>query len=122
MEERQTKTAPGAAFDRAQALAGVDDDLELLRELVELFLEDCPAMLEEVGQAVAAGDTEALYRSAHTLKGSVGVIAAPVVSELAFQLEQMGRSGDLSTSAGSFAALDAEVARLVAELEALLGA
>jgi two-component system sensor histidine kinase/response regulator len=99
--------APGAGaapatespFDEATLLECVEGDTELLREVVELFLEDSPRLLDEVRTAVEAGDASVLKRAAHTLKGAASNFGAAAVVTAALELETMGRTDDL-TGAG----------------------
>ena len=49
-------------------------------------------------QAVKKGDGDALERAAHTLKGAIGNFAAREPFSTAFELETMGREGQLQGS------------------------
>jgi HPt (histidine-containing phosphotransfer) domain-containing protein len=51
------------------ALSYVDGDLGLLQEMAETFLADYPPRLAELQVAIATGDSQALMRAAHSLKG-----------------------------------------------------
>jgi CheY-like chemotaxis protein/HPt (histidine-containing phosphotransfer) domain-containing protein len=114
-------------LNRAALLARVDGDLELLREIVELFLRDHPGRLAEIRHAIALGDNNALVRTAHALKGSVGNFAAKDAAETARQLEMMGRNGELSGLGGQaraeevYAQLEAEMTRVESALLTLVG-
>jgi CheY-like chemotaxis protein len=114
-------------LNKAALLARVDGDLELLRELVELFLRDHPRRLDEIRQAVALGRNDDLVRAAHALKGSVGNFAAKDAVEAARRLEMMGHNGELTDSDGrtlaeeAFLSLEAEIARLESALLTLVG-
>jgi HPt (histidine-containing phosphotransfer) domain-containing protein len=94
----------------------LDGDLELLGELVELFLADCPRLLDDIRTAIEAGDAEQLMRAAHTLKGSVSNFCAPLAAEAAQKLEAQGRSRDLSISRESFVRLESVMERFTTEL------
>ena len=63
-----------------------EDDHDLLRQLAEVFLEDCPVRMATIADAFARDDAKALARAAHTLKGAVSVLCdngpTPVVREL----------------------------------------
>jgi HPt (histidine-containing phosphotransfer) domain-containing protein len=107
-------------FDRAQALATTGDDPELLREIVALFLEDCPRMVKDIEVALAAADCESAARAAHTLKGSVAVLGACALAAAARDVEQTARKDDLEAAAGAFRQVADEADRLVPVLEALL--
>ncbi len=106
-------------LDRAAVIASVDGDVEFLRELVEMFIEDYPRLLSEIREAVTRGDSKALESTAHTLKGSVGNFDAKAVFKAALKLENMGRNEDLSHAEEAYAALEKEFERLKPALESL---
>jgi CheY-like chemotaxis protein len=83
-------------FDPAVAAARLGGDPRLLRELLDLFLADCPSMVSKIRMAIESSDAEALRRAAHALRGSVANFAATRPVEIARKLEQMGIDGDLS--------------------------
>ena len=102
----------GNIFNMTEALDRVEGDLELLKELVDLFLEEAPNMVREIENAITAGDPTALQHAAHTLKGSVSNFAAPRAVAASFALERMGRQQDLSNVSAGFASLEHELERL----------
>src|SRR5262245_57704531 len=110
----------GLVLDRGAILARLGRDPNLLRDLVELFLRDCPGILDAICRAVAAGDTATLRRSAHTLKGSAMVLGAQDVVEKCQQLETMARSGDLTKAAETYGALERDVELAKPALSALV--
>jgi HPt (histidine-containing phosphotransfer) domain-containing protein len=83
-------------FDRGKFLANVDGNVQLMQEVVGLFLADCPRRMAAVHDAVARGDRTALEHAAHMLKGSAGYISAPAVFSAALELETIARHGDLA--------------------------
>jgi CheY-like chemotaxis protein len=99
-------------FDQAEALARLDGDAELLRELMALFLSDCPRLLAEIRQAVLRRDGEMLQRAAHTLKGAVSSFSAEATCAAALKLETMGRAGDFGQVEAACEALEMEIKRL----------
>jgi two-component system sensor histidine kinase/response regulator len=106
-------------LDLNQALARVDGDWPLLRELAGLFLEGCPDLMATIHDAVSRADAEALERAAHALKGSVSPFGAEAALAAAQRLEVMARQRDLTGVAAAQEALDAAIARLQPELAAL---
>ncbi len=99
-------------LDRNAALARVEGDRELLREMAKLFLEDCPSRLAELRAALERQDGRALERSAHALKGSVSNFCARPAAEAALRLEALGRAGDLLQADAAVRAVEREIARL----------
>ena len=112
MQRTGLVSTAGDAVDRAAALSNVGGDVALLREIVELFLEECPRMVEAIQRGIDAGDAAGVQRAAHTLKGSVSVFGAHRTVELALQLECMGRAGDLTGAAEAMGLLAAELDRV----------
>jgi two-component system, sensor histidine kinase and response regulator len=93
-------------MDIEAAMARVDGDVDLLREIACLFLDSCPELVGQISDAVDRADGKALENAAHTLKGSVGNFGAKPAYEAALSLEMLGRSGDLSKAGEALAVLD----------------
>ena len=106
-------------MDRANALARVGGDLDLLKEIAALFLDEYPRELDEIRTALASGDAHTLERSAHGLKGAVANFGARAAVDAAFQLEQLGKAGKLDQVPVFLAELERALACLHAELSAL---
>jgi len=106
---------------RERALAGVEGDEDLLRELAAIFSEDASRMLEALGEAIESASASAIGDRAHALKGAVGVFGADAATALAYALERQGRSGDLARASDTFARLRFEIEAVVADLNALTG-
>jgi HPt (histidine-containing phosphotransfer) domain-containing protein len=109
-------------IDLPVVLERVEDDRELLRELVGLFLDDAPPRLTAIHDAVDSRDAKALQQNAHALKGSAGNLAAQVVFETARELEQIARTGDWTRAEETCAVLESELDRLTAALTELVAA
>ena len=82
--------------DWPQFMQVADNDPQLVRELVELFIESGDAALEEISNALGAGDLRAVGRAAHSLKGASANIHARPTSVAAAQLEIAASSGAAS--------------------------
>jgi HPt (histidine-containing phosphotransfer) domain-containing protein len=108
-----------AVFDKEVALSRVGGDLELLKEIAILFLDDYPKSLSELREAVEARDAKRVERTAHGLKGSVSNFGARPAVEAAFQLETMGRAQKLIEVEQVLRSLELALATLRPELESL---
>jgi len=73
-------------------------DVEFQVELFQEFMGQMPALLSQLETALASGDAATFGRVAHTIKGSARSIGADPLAEEAYALEQMGKSGDLSSA------------------------
>jgi len=105
--------------DHVALLEGVDGDQHLLRELIRVFLADCPKRLADIKEAIHRGDAGALTRAAHTLKGSVGNFAAKKAFVTAQLLENLGRDGNLGAARDACGTLESELEFLSEELRKL---
>jgi|SRR5579863_2087066 len=110
---------PGKGLHRDLALSRVGGDPELLKEIAALFIEDYPKVLAEIRAATARGDALGVEHAAHGLKGAVANFGAQAAVEAAFQLEQMGRAGDLRRAREALDTLARALDALHPELEGL---
>src|SRR5579863_6814145 len=113
---------PKASWDKTGALNRIGGDTQLLQELCQIFLEESPKLLQKLRQAVAAGDADGVMRAAHSLKGESSYLGAGATSQAARQLEEMGRSNDLSRAGETLGVLEREAIALQLELKELEGA
>jgi HPt (histidine-containing phosphotransfer) domain-containing protein len=102
------------------ALRRLGDDEELLRDIVQIYLEDAPGIIERIHNAAAQGDTNALQRAAHSLKGLGATLSASEVVGAAARLEHMAASKSLSDAAKAVAEVDRHVSDLNAAVQQLL--
>ena len=78
-----------------QALSQLGDDRELLFEVVEMFLESLPGLLDNLKTASEKADASAIASLAHSIKGAASNICAEPIRATAATLEQNGRSGQI---------------------------
>jgi PAS domain S-box-containing protein len=76
-------------------LKAYDASGTLVAELCRLFLQETPRRLEEITQAVEAGDAERTGFGAHALKSTCWILGAQRMGQIAQQLEHQGTSGHL---------------------------
>lgn len=68
---------------------------EAFDDLIETYLNDAPEKVEGLARAAQAGDTAAVYQFAHSLKSSSANVGALWLSEIASDLEELSRSGNV---------------------------
>ena len=115
--ERAADESLPMIFDVARMLENNGGDRALMEELVELFLQRYPAMLEAIRTALADRDHVAVEHIAHTLKGMASNLCASEVVVSAGQLEACGRLGVLDDGPIIYAQLEKAVRCLVQLLE-----
>jgi HPt (histidine-containing phosphotransfer) domain-containing protein len=102
--------------DPTRFLAIVDGDKGLMAELGQIFLADSLVQMADLRDAIARNNAGQLERTAHSLKGSLGTIAAGKARAIAYELELMGHTGGLDRAATTLQQLSTELDRLTAFL------
>jgi len=106
------ETVDKLVFDRAEMLDRLGGDVEFLDDVLGVFLDESPKMMDAARGAVHEGDARRVERSAHTLKGALMNIAAEPAAELAARLETLGREESLDECPRVLAALETAITRL----------
>ncbi len=107
-------------FDLDEALENIGGDMDLLKEILEIFLDDYPNQMEQIQKGILAGDSKAVEQAAHSLKGSVANFAAGRAREAAYRVEVLGREGNLGEAKEALADLEREIGELEAAMNAAL--
>jgi two-component system sensor histidine kinase/response regulator len=113
-----TDTPETTAFNVDAALKHVEGDRDLLDEIIRIFVDQCPKTMYEIQNAIRAHELPVLERAAHSLKGSASNLGAIPVTHSAAELEAAARCADSSRLGEQFQTLEAEVGKLLGELEA----
>ena len=114
--QEATPGAGGPPFDREELMERVDNDVELLRHVLQLFFRDYPGLVEEMRQAIAAGEAPKLQEPAHTLKGMLGNLSAHAAVRTTLQLETLGREWKPEQAPKILERLEGELELLTAAL------
>jgi two-component system, sensor histidine kinase and response regulator len=102
-------------------LAGFGGNGRLVQEVLDVFMEDVPAMISRIRDAAGVADATKLAAAAHALKGAAGLFSEGPAYESARRLERLARAGDLSAAGPAVADVEADVSRLIAELRDVRG-
>jgi two-component system, sensor histidine kinase and response regulator len=106
----------GGGVDWRIAMQTVGGDRELLKSVVESFLEEIPRLMTGLSQAMADSDPAGIMQCAHTLKSSMNYFGIRKGFELAFRLEKMGRKADLEGAEEALTDLQREIAQATSVL------
>ena len=102
-------------FEELKQMSGAD----FISELVDTFLDDAPKLMKELQTAVQAKDADTFRRAAHSLKSNAATFGAKHLSELARELEQMGKDSKLAEVGDRLATLERTYQDAAAELKGL---
>ncbi len=76
----------------------LDGDVDLLHDLVEIFIDDSVNLINNIENAINAKDASAIGKTAHTLKGAVSNFSAQKAYEIALKIEKMGKAGEIAVN------------------------
>lgn len=107
-------------LDVPGALHRLGDDVELLEQIILIFLEDAPSLIDSARKSLARGDAAELRRAAHSLKGMMATLGAQGGQNAAFRLEQCAASGDLAEASELVRSCGVRVVELTEALQAYL--
>jgi PAS domain S-box-containing protein len=88
------KATGSPIFDRAGLSDRVTGSEEVIRQVLDLFLEDIPRRIEVLRSHIGAGDASRAGDEAHTIKGAAANIGGEALREVAFEIEKAGRTKD----------------------------
>ena len=80
-----------SSFDLSKALEMAGGDKEFLKEVLNIFINDYPAKLSSLKEAVAKEDFKTIVELAHALKGAAANLGLSSIQELLRQLEYAGK-------------------------------
>ncbi|MBI4804700.1 MAG: response regulator [Desulfovibrio sp.] len=86
---------------------------DFLKKLFAVFVDQQPAKLAEMRQALAEGDLKEVSFMAHTLKGGAATMGAEVLKDRAYELEKASKSGDADLVERELDALQLEMEETV---------
>src|SRR4029077_14775060 len=104
----ETAAAGPGPFDEHALRHRLSGDHELMVDVINVFLEDLPARLAAIKDAVTARDAGALRAAAHALKGAAGNLSAGGLFDAACVLERIGTESRMDAAGGAWRQLSVE--------------
>jgi PAS domain S-box-containing protein len=120
--------APGSqqpdrmVLDREGFLKRLMDDGALARTILAGFLEDVPKQILALKEDLGAGNAALVCLRAHRMKGAAGTVGAIPLRDVAIEVEQAGKAGDLAQVAGLVSQLENELERVKTTVDQLVWA
>ena len=97
-----------------------DDDPDLLKRVIGLYLVESPKLLGKMKQALQQGSLEETERVAHSLKSSSANVGASELTRLCNDIHVAARTSDMALARQAFASLESEFGRVQAALSSEL--
>ncbi len=107
-------------FDYAAMSERLMDDKELIHVIADAYLSDMPIQIEQLKTLVQDGDVEQAAAQAHKIKGASSNVGAMKLSDLAFKMEQAGKTGDMELISKNILALEQCFVQLKSTMEETL--
>jgi signal transduction histidine kinase/FixJ family two-component response regulator len=117
-EQPPSRPKEDATLNIQALLQGLDGDEDLLGQLAELYVVECPRLLDEVEEALQAQAGEKLHQTAHQIKGMVSNFRIGPAIETALELEQAAQAGDFTRARKLQSELAAQLLQLLQALAA----
>ena len=92
-------------------------EIDALEELIDLYLEQAPLLLDRITAATTAADASELRDAAHSLKSTSAALGAIALSELGKELEHMARAGSIAEAPPLVEKVETEYERVKAAME-----
>jgi HPt (histidine-containing phosphotransfer) domain-containing protein len=87
-----------------------------LVELIDVYLNDSPELINQMRAGMASGNLEMVRRAAHSLKSNSASFGANRLAEAARELEMRTKNGSLDGTETMIEAVEVEYARLLPRL------
>ena len=115
--KQQRDSSSQVAVNLPELLVRVDNDHDLLCELIGIFKEEFPRLLQSLQQSVAREDMKNVEAMSHALKGMLSGLSVTQAAAAASRLEQMAGEGEKLGLTNALTLLENEVADLLPELD-----
>jgi len=107
-------------FDPIALWQRVNGDRQLLVELVELFMQECPRLLQKIRSSIEQGSFTEIQKFSHKLKGSALQFSGRGAAAAAGALEDAAKGQSLQEAERLFAKLSEEIIHLISSLRSMV--
>jgi len=111
-QDPKLETGEKVPMNLDKAIEEFEGDKEFLMEVLEGFMGNVRGQIKTIRRAISDGDAEAVRGEAHAIKGGAANMTADALSKVAFELENIGRSGVLDKGTETLEKLEKEFYRL----------
>ncbi|SDF32208.1 PAS domain S-box-containing protein [Methanolobus vulcani] len=104
-------------FDYEQFMENIMDDIDMAREIIEIFYKNAPRQLEELKEAIDKKEIENIINSAHSLKGASASVGGMALSDISASIQNQASSGQIDKVMEILPELEKNYNLLVKELD-----
>lgn len=95
-------------------------DKEIVKEIISIYITEYPDRMSKLEDVIKAGNSDQIYKIAHSLKGVTANFFDKESEDLARTIEDKGRINDLGGLEDLFIKLKTSTDRLIVELKELI--
>ncbi len=93
----QTLHSEVKAFDKEELLVRINNNIGLVKRLIQVFFETVPDDIEELKSLIKQGESDAVKIQIHKMKGYFSNISANALWKTAMEMERAAAGNDLET-------------------------
>jgi HPt (histidine-containing phosphotransfer) domain-containing protein len=116
LQENHCETGTRFLYNREELLSQCDGDEELMSELVSIFRDNTPEIVQSIGEAVKKRQAPVLATQSHKLLSSMGAFGADRARSLALRLEKHGQERDFDGAKERIGELERETHKIYTAL------
>ena len=117
IEEPADVPTGGSLIDWPHARKTTLEDESLLLEIVAAVLQELPTLMVRLAESIAAADSRAVYRTAHTIKGALRTFDAIRPMSTCEEIEVLGKAEEPGAASELLSGLRADVDNVICELQ-----
>jgi signal transduction histidine kinase/DNA-binding response OmpR family regulator len=115
--DRNPVAGEAVVFDKEAMMTRLAADMEFMRYVATVFMDDIPKQIHHLKESIDAGDREEVHRQAHSLKGAAANVDGHCMMRVALEMERLGKTGDMNGVREKMPRLEHEFKRLKEALE-----
>ncbi len=119
-KDPKTAYLHSSSFDWSLALKAAGGDEELLRDVIDAFLEEYPSLIQGMVNSLNNNDSREFARFSHTLKGAMRTFGYFEAEEVAERLERLGEENELNSVGNQIEDIEEKVSRFLVIAKELL--
>jgi len=105
-----------AVFDKTEMLRRFGGDYDLVQTIIDSFVQESPAVIDNLKAAIRDGDLAAVEAHSHAIKGSSANVNAWCVNRTALAMEKSARAGQPDQLTDLMKTLELEFERFTKEI------
>jgi len=112
----QTTDFQGKLFDIDKMRNRLENNQELLKSTIDLFIKIIPDLYKKLKDAVDIGDVQAIEIRAHTIKGNAINISSEPLANISKQIEFEAKKGNIERIQSLMPSLDVMIKRVIQKI------